>query len=63
MVGMFVSGVTIGNVCDMFGRKFATIISITLSALANFGGGFSQNYYVYVFARFLAGVGEINFIY
>ena len=62
MVGMFVGGVTIGNICDVFGRKFATIISLTLSTLANFGAGFSQNYYVYVFARFLAGIGEVNFI-
>ena len=58
MVGMFIGGATVGNICDMFGRKLATILSILVALLGHVGSGFSHNYHVYAFARFLSGIGR-----
>ena len=58
MVGMFFGGAMIGRICDVFGRRFATTLSILIATAAHFGAGFSENYCSYVFGRFSAGVGR-----
>ena len=57
MVGMFVGGAIVGRVCDLFGRRIATTLSIVIITAAHFAAGFSESYSSYVFSRFLAGIG------
>ena len=58
MVGMFFGGIMIGRFCDLFGRRFGTALSICIGTLSHFGAGWCSDYYSYVVARFIAGVGN-----
>ena len=58
MVGMFIGGLLIGRLCDLFGRRFGIMFSILIATTAHFGAGWSQDYYAYVIARFLTGIGN-----
>ena len=58
MVGMFFGGLMIGRICDVFGRRFATALSVLIGAASHFGAGWATNYFTYVITRFLAGVGK-----
>ena len=58
MIGMFFGGLLIGRICDVFGRRFGTSLSVLIGTISHFGAGWSTNYYTYVGARFLAGIGN-----
>ena len=57
MVGMFFGGLMIGRICDVFGRRFGTSLSVLIGSISHFGAGWATNYYTYVSARFLSGLG------
>ena len=58
MVGLCVGALIIGRINDAFGRKFATMLSLFIGAIAQWSGGFARDYSSYVFTRFLAGIGK-----
>ena len=58
MVGMFFGGLMIGRICDVFGRRFGTSLSVLIGSISHFGAGWATNYYTYVSARFLSGIGN-----
>ena len=58
MVGMFFGGLMIGRICDVFGRRFGTSLSVLIGSISHFGAGWATNYYIYVSARFLSGIGS-----
>ena len=62
MVGMLFGGVMIGRICDVFGRRFATSLSVLIAAMSHFGAGWATNYYTYLTTRFLTGIGNQMFI-
>ena len=57
MVGMFFGGLVLGKLCDAFGRKFGTALSVLTGTFAHYGAGWSQNFYTYCVSRFAAGIG------
>ena len=56
-VGMMLGGYIWGSLGDIFGRRNILINAMLVNAAAGFASSFSQDYYVFLFLRFLSGVG------
>lgn len=56
-VGYLFSGLTIGYLSDKFGRKTGIIICVVLEIVAGFGLTFSHTIYLFIFFRFIHGIG------
>eukprot|EP00092_Neocalanus_flemingeri_P039522 GFUD01043036.1.p1 GENE.GFUD01043036.1~~GFUD01043036.1.p1 ORF type:complete len:573 (+),score=163.98 GFUD01043036.1:56-1774(+) len=56
-VGMMIGGYVWGSLGDIFGRRSILINAMLVNAAAGFISSFSQDYYIFLFLRFLSGVG------
>ena len=56
-VGMMIGGYIWGSLGDIFGRRNILINAMLVNAAAGFFSSFSQDFYVFLFLRFLSGVG------
>lgn len=56
-VGMMVGGYFWGSWSDVVGRRSCLITSLTFNGIFGFASSLSPNYYVFLFFRFMSGVG------
>lgn len=56
-VGMMIGGYVWGSLGDTLGRRVVLMNAMIVNAAAGFLSSFSQEYYVFLFLRFLSGVG------
>ncbi|KAB7502182.1 Organic cation transporter protein [Armadillidium nasatum] len=67
MAGNLIGSPVLGHVSDKFGRKIGLSVSALLFGISGVAGVFAPNYELYLFLRFLVGMGamgcfEISFI-
>jgi len=56
-VGMMIGGYVWGSLGDSIGRRNVLINAMVVNAVAGIGSSFAQEFYLFLFMRFLSGVG------
>ena len=56
-IGMMVGGYMWGTLADVFGRRAVLLWSLTVNGLGGLASTFAQNYPLFMFLRFVSGVG------
>lgn len=56
-LGILIGAVVFGMMADKKGRLFLLFTSVFIYSIGTLAGGLSQNYYIFVFFRFVVGLG------